>query len=195
VNDTRRNSGERGAPWTWSPPGRLLPVAITVALALAIAGLLKLHYHRATFDDLAWVLTPTARVVEVLSGTAFELEPHRGYLSRAHHFEIVPACAGVNFMIVAFLSVVLGLVSTARSMRAHAFLLAAGLVAAYGTTVAANAARITIAMRMHDAALAIGPFTPDRLHRIEGVAVYFAFLCALFLATQCWAGGDRALAR
>jgi hypothetical protein len=54
--------------------------------------------------------------------------------------------------------------------------------AAYLATVLANAARIAVAIRLHEAGAALGPMTPSRLHCAEGVAVYFLFLLVLFSA-------------
>jgi len=92
----------------------------------------------------------------------------------------VPACAGVNFLIVAFASLACGLVHTRASWRGRAALLAGSALAAYAVTVLANASRIAIAMRLHDAGASLGPLTGDALHCAAGVTVYFGFLCALF---------------
>jgi exosortase K len=153
--------------------------AVTIAAACLLAALLKLHHHRADLDGLRWVLEPTVRAVEVVTGAGFEREAQRGYLCRERRYEIVPACAGVNFMIVAFLCVALGLAGAGRAPGAWATL-ALAAAAAYLVTIVANATRIAIAMHLHEAAVAIGPLTPERLHRIAGVTVYFAYLCALY---------------
>ena len=165
-----------------------------VALALAFAWCLKSFYSRAGFDELRWVLAPTARLVEWLTGAAFELEAGRGFLSRDRLFEIVPACAGINFMIAAFCSLACGLVHTQPTLRARLDLIAWSALAAYAATVVANATRIAIALRMRDARLAIGPLTPEQLHCAEGVAVYFVFLCGLFALGARVTGARRELA-
>ena len=168
--------------------------AIAAALGLAFA--LKVHYQRAGADELRWVLAPTAVAVERLTGAGFEYEPHRGYLSRAHRYEIVPACAGVNFMVVALVSVAFALALAARVPGAPGALvtLAGSALATYVFTIAANATRIAVAMRLHEAQAAFGPLTPDRLHRIVGTVVYFTFLLALFRLAQRAAGGRHARA-
>lgn len=155
---------------------------VTVAVALAIAWWLKSFYSRATFDDVRWVLDPTVRLAEALGAGPFELEAREGFLARAQHFAVVPACAGVNFMIAAFLSLAAGLAHTQRTVRGSVGLILASAVAAYVTTVLANAIRITLAISLHQSGVGFGPFTADRLHEILGIAVYFLFLVGLFVA-------------
>ena len=165
--------------------------AATIALALVAAWWLKRFYSQAGFDDLRWVLTPTTTLVTWATGLPFELEPHTSYLNRDHLYEIVPACAGVNFLIAAFASLVIGLAATRRRWAGRLGLLAGAAVAAYVTTLLANATRITIALSLHDWGGAIGPLTPDRLHVIAGVAVYSAFLLGVFALGAWWTGARR----
>src|SRR5262249_29197926 len=122
-------------------------------------------------------------------------EAHHGYLSRAHAFEIVPACAGLNFLIAAFLSLCLGLVTSCESALARAALLPASATAAYAATVLANATRLAIAIHLPGAGSAGGWLTPERLHCAVAVAVYSAFLMAISSLATRLAGGRHARAR
>ena len=162
-----------------------------VVVALGIAWLLKAFYSRAGFDELRWILDPTVRLVEVAGAGPFELEAQHGYLCRAHRFEVVPACAGVNFLIAAFVTLCLGVVSACTRARHRVGLLLGAALAAYATTLLANATRIVWAMRLHEAGASFGPFTPERLHRALGVGVYFAFLAALFTLASRVVSADR----
>ena len=163
--------------------------AVAVA-ALGAAWALKAFYSRAGADDVRWVLAPTVRLVEWTTGATFEYEAHQGYLSRDHLYAIVPACAGINFLIVAFCSLCLGLTHTCRGILARVALVAASALAAYATTLVANAARIALALPLHDAGAAWGPLTPDRVHCAEGVIVYCLCLGLLF-ATATRVTGAR----
>ena len=153
---------------------------VTVAAALGVAWWGKSFYSRATFDELRWLLDPTVRLAEMLGSGWFELEAHEGWLCRARNFAVVPACAGMNFMIAAFLSLAVGLAHRCRDWRGSAGVLLGGAVAAYATTLLANALRIALAVRLHGAHWGFGPFTADRLHELIGIGVYFLFLLALF---------------
>lgn len=172
---------------------RLANLAVIVA-ALGLGWWVKQFYSQATPSELLWVLSPTTHMVQELTGARFEFEAQRGFLCRELRYEIVPACAGVNFMVVAFVSLVAGFVHTRSSAAARLglFVLAAG--AAYATTLFANASRITIAMAMHQAGTSFGPLTEDRLHCATGVLVYLLFLGALFTLGARATGADRELA-
>lgn len=165
---------------------------VVAALALGLWG--KQLYSRATFDDLRWVLAPTVWLVEGLTDLDFVLEAHHGYLSRDLRYEIVPSCSGVNFMIVAFWTLAFGLMSTRRTLGARLGWIGVSALAAYGATPFANAARIAIAIQLHQAGASLGALTPERLHTALGVAVYFIFLCALFAVGARLTGARRDLA-
>jgi len=168
--------------------------AIVILAAFGVAWWIKEFYSHARPSQLLWVLTPTTQLVAWLTRAHFEFEPQRGFLCRDLRYEIVPACAGVNFMVIAFVSMVAGLVHTRSSAagRFGLFTLAAG--AAYGTTLLANASRIAIAVAMHQAGTSFGPLTADQLHCTIGALVYLLFLGALFTLGARVTGADRELA-
>lgn len=168
--------------------------AVVILAALGAAWEIKQFYSQAGPSELLWVLAPTTRLVEWLAGSHFEFEPQRGFLCRDLRYEIVPACAGVNFMIVAFASLVAGFVHTRSSWRGRIgwFALAAG--AAYTATLLANASRIAIAIAMHRAGTSFGPLTGDQLHCAIGALVYLLFLGAVFTLGARATGADRELA-
>ena len=66
---------------------------------LLILGMKHL-YSRADCDSLRWILGPTARWVEALSGIPFTYEPGMGYANHGLRFLIAPSCSGVQFMII-----------------------------------------------------------------------------------------------
>ena len=142
--------------------GDIMAIAITLAIAYG----LKRHYSDDRVDRLDWILRPTAALV----GTDFERTPGEGYLSRDRHFLIAKACAGVNFLIVAFCAPVLGFVT---SVRRKWLLVVGAAAAAYVATVLVNALRIAVAMQLE----------PSQ-HQLEGVVVYAVGLCLFYAATR-----------
>jgi exosortase K len=157
---------------------------IVLFAALMIAWALKRHYSDARADDLLWILTPTAQVVGVVSGVSFTLQPGEGYFSREHLFLIEKSCAGVNFMIAAFVMLVCALFHHARSLTAVARVLGISLVTAYIGAVLTNAVRITVAMWLAAHPAVLSAFTPAVVHRVEGIVVYFGALVVLFEMSQ-----------
>jgi exosortase K len=153
-----------------------------IAGALLIAWALKRHYADARADDLLWILTPTTRLVGVATGADFTLQPGEGYFSRERMFLIEKSCAGINFMIAAFVMLVVALFHRVRSMSGGAVVLAVSLAAGYAAAVVVNAVRIAVAMWLAAHPGAIRSIGAADLHRLEGIAVYFGGLVLLYEA-------------
>jgi len=151
-----------------------------IASALLIAWALKRYYADARAEDLLWILTPTTRVVGVVTGADFVLQPGEGYFSRDRMFLVEKSCAGVNFLIAAFAMLVFALVHRVRSMISAAGVLWVSLTAGYVAAVMVNAVRIAIAMWLAAHAGALPAIGAADLHRLEGITVYFGGLVLLY---------------
>ena len=141
---------------------------------------LKYHYSTAPPDQLRWILAPTTLLVELLSGKRFAFESYTGYMSSDHTFVIAAPCAGVNFLITAFLMLTLRRLWSNRFQPSEWHFIPFAAVIAYGTTLIANTARIWLAL----SDLEINWLTGNQQHRLEGIVVYFGFLLLLFLVTD-----------
>jgi exosortase K len=157
-------------------------VAVAAA-ALLTAWTLKRHYSEARADDLMWILTPTAQLVGVITGSPFTLQPGEGYLSRERLFLIEKSCAGVNFMLAAFGMLVFTLFHRVRTAVSAGSVLGVSLLAGFTAAVVVNAVRIAMAMWLaaHPVGLSI---SSAALHRLEGILVYFGGLMLLHEAAQ-----------
>ena len=158
-------------------------LCVLAVMALVIWGM-KRHYADARADELWWILSPTARLVGVMTGTAFVAVPSEGYVSHERLFVIEKSCAGINFIVAAFGLVVFALFHRVGSGISAICVLGASLLASYGAAVLVNAVRITIAMWLADHPDALSTFTGADLHRLEGIAVYFAGLMLLYDLVQ-----------
>ena len=157
-------------------------------VVLLCAFTLKLYYSGASANQLRWILAPTAAFVELLSGASFEFESHAGYISSDRSFLIAPACAGVNFLITAFLMLSARKLLKDRSQnKAWGFIPAAALIA-YLVTLVANTVRIAIALRLGRLS-EISCLNSYQLHRVEGILVYFGFLLLLFVGSEKMSAG------
>src|SRR5262245_5351083 len=119
-------------------------------VALVGAFALKLHYSAASADQLRWILAPTTALVELVSGASFEFESRAGYISRERGFLIANSCAGVNFLIAAFLTLSMKKLLGDRSKEVSWGFLPTAAMIAYLATLVANTARITIALRSEE---------------------------------------------
>jgi exosortase K len=162
---------------------RLAQVAVVLLVALG----LKQYYSTASANQLRWILAPTTMLVSLVSGESFQFESYAGYITSDHTFVIAAACAGVNFLITAFLMLSLRRLWVGHSTKAATaakvswgFIPSAALIA-YLATLVANAVRIIIALQLQRTPPQIGTFGPSELHRFEGIFVYFGFLLLLFV--------------
>jgi hypothetical protein len=195
---------------TWTLTGQAFVV-------LLCALMLKLYYSTASPNQLRWILAPTTALVELITGRQFEFESHAGYLSSDRTYLIAASCAGVNFLITAFLMLALRKLWKDSSVvppwapltndpknkntppheneykrGAHGetplqtkwrFIPAAALLA-YFATIVTNTVRISIALWLQRNPLEISWLTPNQLHRLEGIFVYFGFLLLLFVISE-----------
>jgi exosortase K len=166
---------KRRFTWNWI-------AQCVVVLVCAFA--LKQYYSTASANQLRWLLAPTSACVELVSGTSFEFESHAGYISRDRSFLIANSCAGVNFLITAFLMLSVRKLLRDRSRKiAWGFIPTAALIA-YLVTLVANTTRIAIALRLQRMPAEIGWLNPNQLHRFEGIFIYFGFLLVLFVISE-----------
>ena len=151
-------------------------------VVLVCAFALKLHYSSASANELRWILAPTTACVELVSGNSFTFESHAGYISEDRRFLIAPSCAGVNFLITAFLMLsIRKLLSDPSKNIAWGFIPTTAMIS-YLATLVANTARISIALLPEPAE--VSWLNPYQLHRFEGILIYFGFLQLLFMVRE-----------
>ncbi|MBE0583175.1 MAG: exosortase K [Desulfofustis sp.] len=146
------------------------------AATLGIAVMVKLFYRDADSRALAWLLGPTAMLVEALTGIEFSHVPGSGWLSQTHWVVIAPACAGVNYLVIAFcMSAFQGIAALRRTPALTGWLVFSGLSAVV-VTVLVNSLRIWLSLRAFRSDPAGGLLSAEALHRLTGVVVYYVFL-------------------
>ncbi len=157
---------------------------IIILFTIMIAIGLKYHYSQASTENLNWILSPTVGFVEQLSGITFEKETHTGFISKTHHFIIAKSCAGINFLIIVFCMLIFSRVQQIKPVGAGAksLFFIKSVITAYFLTIIVNALRIIVAIYLFETDIYSdsGWLTRERLHRIEGTALYFFFLCLLY---------------
>ena len=155
-----------------------------LALVALVSYGLKRHYADASTDALTWILSPTAQLAGAVTGVAFAAVPGEGYFSTERMFLIEKACAGVNFMIAAFVMVAFALLHYARSWRESAAVVVVSLLASYVAAIVVNAVRIVMAMWLAATPLMWTSLTAADIHRLEGISVYFGGLLLLYALVQ-----------
>lgn len=155
---------------------------LVVLLLCALA--LKWYYSTATPDELLWILAPTTALVELLSGRSFAFESYTGYMSSDHTFVIAVPCAGVNFLLTAFLMIGLRRLWRDRLQGVSWSFLPIASLLAYVATLIANTTRICVALEMQRRSIEVSWLTDNQLHRLEGIVIYFGFLLLLFMLIE-----------
>src|SRR5439155_11427733 len=110
----------------------------------------KHFYREASPAELRWILAPTAKLVSIATRGNFVYEAGVGWIDRAQTFIIAPACAGLNFLLAAFLALSIGWLGVMTTGRQVAARLAAAAGLAYGATIVVNTVRIVLALQLHE---------------------------------------------
>jgi len=140
-----------------------------VGLAFLLALGVKAFYSRAGASELAFILAPSCWLAAHLGRIDLVAEQGAGYISHAHRMVVGPACAGVNFLVISFVAVILSRRTAGVRDGIRGLLIA--IVAAYAATILTNGLRIILAAHLFQLGGA-GWLTPERIHRLAGVVIY-----------------------
>lgn len=157
-----------------------LPYIAGVIVAVAI----KYYYSRSSPDDLLWILYPTSFLVGRISSLHFVFVPHVGFVDHASGIAIVQACAGLNFLAILFCTLFFPFLRYRASGAARWGWLLAVLASSYALTLVVNSIRIVVAVFLSQQGMHYGWLTAARVHRIEGLIVYFLSLTAIYFLAQ-----------
>ena len=155
-----------------------------LSVVLLIAGALKYFYSTASVNQLRWILAPTTLAVESISGQRFYFESYAGYINSYHTFVIAASCAGVNFLLTAFLMLALGKLWRNQSQQVSWSFIPVAAVIAYVATLVANTIRITTSIQLRELRIESIWLSAGQLHRLEGIFIYFGFLLLLYVISD-----------
>jgi exosortase K len=164
-------------------PSRSSLAAGGTAIVLAFG--LKAFYSRAGADGLLWILAPSAWLARFVGGIDLAYEPGAGFISHRHHLVVGPSCAGINFLVIGFLTMYF---SFASRVSGKVRWIAYSAVVAFTAAVVANGLRIFISAHLWNADIYGTWITPEAMHRLAGTAIYYGSLVALYLAVESWLG-------
>ncbi len=148
------------------------PYLITIIIAI----LLKQHYSLANCSELRWIMLPTTILVESVSGLDFIYNESLGFINELNRVIIAKSCAGVNYLIILFCVFSFSVLPKIKKFKNRILCIIISLTIAYCLTLFVNTSRILISIWSYNADLDFGWFTKDRIHRVEGIALYFISL-------------------
>ncbi|HXI24840.1 MAG TPA: exosortase K [Pyrinomonadaceae bacterium] len=155
-----------------------------LVVVLTCAWSMKWFYSTATVDHLRWMLWPTTKLVELVTRAQFAFESRAGYMNNEHTFLIAASCAGVNFLITAFVMLGLRKLWEDRNEKTPWRFVPIAAVLAFVATIVTNTVRISLALQMIKSQRSNGWLNAEEAHRLEGILVYFGFLLLLFVAVE-----------
>jgi exosortase K len=164
--------------------------AAVLGFVSAVAYAVKSHYSTASAEDLRWALVPTTYLVETITGLHFTFERGAGFVSDSRYLVIAPACAGVNFLVIAFLSLSFGFVPELEAKARKIAFVSAGALSAYVAMVVVNALRISLHVLLTAHVRFAEPIR-EQAHRVEGVVTYLTALFVLMAAARACLRGPR----
>lgn len=165
--------------------------AVQFLIVLAAAAALKQFYSTASANELRWILWPTARLTEFITGVKFSFEPFAGYMSNDRSFLIASACAGVNCLIAVFLMLAVRHIWQFRSSGVRWRSLFFSAIAAYIVTTVANTLRISSSLWFNSSRPSLAGLDRGEIHRLDGIFIYFGFLLLIFLTAEKATGGSQ----
>ena len=156
-------------------------------LALLSVSIIKYRYSSVDVELLGWILRPTAWWAGILTGDDFPWQSGIGYVSHSYQFVIANTCSGIQFMMIVIAALVFGFVHEMGTTGKGLFWTAGSVAFSYGFTIFVNGVRIACAIFLPrrlppgllDSFLG-GWLTPDRLHTVIGIVVYFASLLFIY---------------
>jgi exosortase K len=160
-------------------PSRSSLLAGLCALTLAFG--VKAFYSTAGADELLWVLAPSAWLARFVGGIDLAYEHGAGFISHTHRLVVGPACAGINFLVIAFLSVYFSFARN-HSHKTRWLFLSAAL--SLGAAIAANGLRIFVSAHLWSADIYGDWLTREQMHRLAGTAIYYGSLVVLYFAVD-----------
>lgn len=145
---------------------------------------LKYFYSKADSSNLIWILLPTARWVEILSGIHFTNDSQLGFINHDFRFIIAPSCSGVQFMMITIATLVYSFVHRMRTRKEGLAWMGISLAVSYFFTIFINGFRIVLSiylpLALEKADIYHGWLTPEKLHTMIGIVVYFTSLFTIY---------------
>ncbi len=160
--------------------------AVVTSIVLAAAYLLKAYYRGAASEDLSWILGPVARLVELFSNLNFVHEPGYGWVDVEHDVVIAPACAGVNFYIIAFCMSAFQLTQRVQRLAGTLTKIMIAGFLSYWVAILANVLRILLATYFYAVEFHWSWLSSEAVHRIVGTCVFYLLLFSYSRAISAW---------
>ena len=141
---------------------------------------LKIVHSVADANAFDWILAPTARWVNLLSGIPFVKESQVGYVNHEHQVIIALSCSGIQFLMICLTTLLFSFIHRMDKWIDRFCWLGFSIGFSYLFTVFVNGFRIIFAIPLLKLTIDDSWMTPDRIHMIAGTFVYFISLFIIY---------------
>jgi exosortase K len=153
---------------------------------LAFVGLIviaiKAFYSVATWWQLRFILAPTNFLVTLFVNQETKLDIDKGYVYPNVGIVIDKFCAGINFWLIAFLTVFFAKQAYYQEFIPKLKLFMVVFVATFFLTIFTNASRIIVAIRLQK--LPFEWIQTTWFHEAQGTFMYFTVLLLVYIAVS-----------
>lgn len=158
------------------------PTYILYIICLIVVVIIKLFYRNAGSSSLLFILAPVTKLVQTFTGIPFYYMPETGYLSLDGAIEISAGCAGINFLVILFCTLVFSFTKRFSGTIKKTALFPVFLLFSHIITIIVNTFRIVTSIslsKFNDAWLGLDNVL---FHKITGALVYFFFLALCYIS-------------
>ena len=147
--------------------------------------LLKFGYTVADNDNLIFLLKPTNKIVELLTGSHSVYFSDKGFYHDNLNILIEKSCSGFNFLILCFCMLTFLFLKYVNKTNLKSLTILLALVVSYLLTIFVNSSRIFVSIIMQQQA---DNFLPNRphliLHETVGVITNLTFLILIYIVSE-----------
>ncbi|MGB1205019.1 MAG: exosortase K [Chitinophagales bacterium] len=153
-------------------------------IAMALFVLLKFGYTIADTNDLNFLLQPTNKLVEILTGLQSIYSIENGYYYAQLNIVINKSCSGFNFWLLCFLMLTFLSVNyfnkTIHKVSAFVFC----FIAAYLLTIFVNSSRIFASIVLLNPSISTFHIKQPIIHESIGILTNLVFLILIYLIAE-----------
>lgn len=154
---------------------------IYIAICFLVFAVLKFVYAFVDTDTLQFLLMPSNKLIEIITGSKAIYSASAGYFHSQLNIVIDKSCSGYNFWLIGFLMASFLLIRS-QSVK-FIWVIPVALLASYLFTVLANVSRISgYMLLMRSGSTQYFDSGNTWLHQAEGIFVYLSFLIMFFFA-------------
>ncbi len=153
-------------------------------VAGALFVLLKLVYRHLETADLTFLLAPTNKIVELMTGFKAEFLAKSGFYFTSLNVVINKSCSSFNFMLISFLAFTYVSVRETLTQPQKSLALLGSMLLAYLLAIVSNSIRIYTAIKLLPFSQAFSPDYKDITHEGIGIITNLTFLLLAYFLLE-----------